>query len=397
MRQQKSMSTHDLKIAWLLPTAWFYWQPSLSELTKLYPNTKVFAGLFPGFAKGFENALDVEVVGKRKVVAVTKSSTSYGDNFTYLSPKIVLRLLQYRPRVVFSSSFGIWTILALLFKLIGGWKVVIAYEGSSPGVDYRNSPLRLWLRRMMVWAADACITNSNAGQKYLIENLASPQELTFVQPYEVPDTRSLAATNESLELVSQESQLKFSELKRPVFLFVGSIVPRKGVRCLLEACQLLKKAGFRSFSVLLVGDGPQQTELRDFTQQHQLEDCVTWVGRVNYDDIGTYFHHADVFVLPTLEDTWGMVVLEAMLMGKVVLCSTGAGTAELIVNGENGYRFSPNQPQELAAAMQRLIEDPSQLPAMAQRSKDIMTAYSPEKAGLFLSQVAASVLGVESI
>lgn len=384
------------KIAWLLPTAWFYWQPALSELTQHFPHTKVFTGLFPGFAKGLENTLDIELVGKQKVVAVTKSATSYGNNFTYLSPKILPRLFQYRPQVVFSSSFGIWTLLALLTKWLGGWKVVIAYEGSSPGVDYRNSPLRLGLRRAMVWVADAFITNSHAGQKYLIDCLGAPPELTFVQPYEVPDCRSLSEVNEALEWVAPGQPLRFSDLKRPVFLFVGSVVPRKGVACLLEACKLLKNAGSREFSVLLVGDGPQREDLQTFTQKHQLENCVIWVGRVSYGDMGSYFHHADVFVLPTLEDTWGMVVLEAMLLGKAVLCSTGAGAAELMLEGENGYRFPPDNPQVLAAAMQRLIENPDQLAEMGQRSQDIMAHYSPQKAGEFLSRVAVMVMGGES-
>lgn len=377
----------SIKIAWLLPTAWFYWQPSLSELTTLFSDTKVFAGLFPGFAKGFKNALDVEIVGQRKVVAVTQSATSYGDNFTYLSPKIVPRLLHFSPRVVFSSSFGIWTLLAILFKPLGGWKIVIAYEGCSPGVDYRNSPVRLSLRRAMVWAADACISNSEAGRQYLVEILGAPPELTFVQPYEVPDERSLGAVNTELKQVSPNHNLTFTDLAHPTFLFVGGVVPRKGVKCLLEACKQLKAAGHSKFNVLVVGDGSQLAELQAFTAQHKLDDCIIWVGRVNYDDIGTYFHYADVFVLPTLEDTWGMVVLEAMLLGKAILCSTGAGASELVKEGENGYCFSPDQPQELAAAMERLLTNPDQIAAMGQRSQAIMQQYTPRAAAEAMAKV----------
>ncbi len=381
----------NLRIAWLLPTAWFYWQPSLCELAKLFPQTKVFTGLFPGFAKGFEDALDVEVVGERKVVAVNQSATSYGDNFTYLSPKIIIRLLQYRPQVVFSSSFGVWTFLALLFKWLGRWKVVIAYEGSSPGVDYCHSPRRLRLRRAMVWAADAYITNSHGGQKYLTDVLGAPPELVVVQPYEVPDKRSLADVNPELSRVSSESELQFADLPRPTFLFVGSLVPRKGVQVLIEACRLLQQANSDPFSVLLVGDGPQRLELEALTQQHQLQDQVTWVGRVAYDDIGTYFHHTDVFVLPTLEDTWGLVVLEAMLLGKPVLCSTGAGASELIVEGDNGYCFEPDQPQDLAAAMAKLIQHPERIPTMGQCSQTIMHQYRPEIAAAAMANLATCV------
>ena len=381
----------DLRIAWLLPTAWFYWQPSLSELTKLFPKTKIFTGLFPGFAQGFENALDIEVVGERKVVAVTQSKISYGDNFTYLSPEIIPRLLNYKPDIVFSSSFGIWSILALVFKLIGGWKVVIAYEGSSPGVDYRNSKLRLALRRIMVRLSDACITNSYAGHDYLVNSLKASKGRVFVQPYEVPDVRSLTAINENLELVSQDNNLKFSDLQHPVFLFVGSIVPRKGVQCLLEACRILKESRLKPFTILVVGDGDQQSELQGLSQNYQLEDYVLWAGRVEYDNISTYFHRADVFILPTLEDTWGMVVLEAMLLGKPILCSKGAGASELVLDGKNGYCFEPNNPDELATVMQKIIDNPDSIHLMGQRSKDIMSQYSPQAAAEFMTKIIALI------
>ena len=380
-----------LQIAWLVPTAWFYWQPSLSELAKLFPNTKVFTGLFPGFAKGFENSLDVEVVGERKVIAVTQSKTSYGDNFTYLSPKIVPHLLSYKPDVVFSSSFGIWSLFALFLKWIGGWKVILAYEGSSPGVDYRNSSLRLALRRLMVCMADACITNSRAGKEYLVKILNAPDSKVFVQPYEVPDVRSLAGVNADLEFIDSKHLIKFSDLKHPVFLFVGSIVHRKGVQCLLEACQQLKASGIHDFTVLFVGDGAQRSEFETLSHELKLQDCVIWVGSVNYADISTFFHHADVFVLPTFEDTWGLVVLEAMLLGKPILCSKGAGASELVLEGENGYCFAPDHPAELALAMQKIIERPDLIQSMGFRSQEIMSQYSPQAAAELMAKIIALI------
>jgi glycosyltransferase involved in cell wall biosynthesis len=382
---------NELRVAWLVPTAWFYWQPSLSELTKLFPQTKVFTGLFPGFAKGFEGSLEVEVVGERKVIAVIQSKTSYGDNFTYLSPKIISHLFSYKPDVIFSSSFGVWSILALVFKFFGGWRVILAYEGSSPGVDYRGSKLRLLLRRIMVCLADACITNSHAGKDYLVNILNASSERVFVHPYEVPDARSLASINEDLELISQNSNLKFSDLQRPTFLFVGNIVSRKGVRCLLEACKTLKKSGNNHFTVLIVGDGEQRLELQELSSAYQLEGCVIWIGRVEYDNISTYFHRADVFVLPTFEDTWGMVVLEAMLLGKPILCSRDAGASELVQDGENGYCFDPNNSDDLALVMQKLIDNPSCIQFMGQRSTDIMTQYTPQTAAEFMSKMVTLV------
>jgi hypothetical protein len=155
--------SHNFRIAWLLPVAWFYWQPALCQFTQIFPQTKVFTGLFPGFARGFDNSFVVEVIGKFHVLEMARETTSYGSNFTYLSPSIIFHLLRLRPHAIFSSSFGIWTILALLLKPLCWWRVIIAYEGSSPSVDYRNSALRFLVRRLMVKLADACTTNSHAG------------------------------------------------------------------------------------------------------------------------------------------------------------------------------------------------------------------------------------------
>ncbi|MGA7937963.1 MAG: glycosyltransferase family 4 protein, partial [Kovacikia sp.] len=305
-------SAESLRIAWLLPVAWFYWQPALSEFARLFPQTTVFTGQFPGFAKGLEGTLQVEVLDKL-VVEINRNANSYGDYFTYLSPGIIGHLLKLRPQVIFSSSFGIWTIIALMLKPLLWARVIIAYEGSSPGVDYRNSAIRLFVRRIMVWLADACITNSQSGKDYLIEVLHARQERVFLQPYEVPDEKTLPG--------SAAIDADLDSLQRPIFLFVGQVVPRKGLPLLLEACADLQARGYNNFTLLVVGEGCQQEELKEFCHENHLNDRVQWVGRVSYDQIGSYFKSADVFVLPTLEDTWGVVTLEAMLLGKPILCS----------------------------------------------------------------------------
>lgn len=375
----------SIRIAWLLPVAWFYWQPALSEYTRLFPHTIVFTGLFPGYAKGLEETLKVEVVGQFRSIEIVRDESGYGDNFTYLSPSIISHLLRFKPQVIFASSFGVWTILALLLKPLLRWRVIIAYEGSSPGVDYRNSGSRLSIRRLMVGMADACITNSRAGSDYLIQILKADKDRVFVQPYEIPDEHTLPSITEgkTAELV---------ELEHPIFLVVGHVIPRKGLSILLKACVTLQARGYKKFTIQVVGDGAQQQELEIFCQEHQLSDRVQWAGRVAYDQIGIYFDRADVFVFPTLEDTWGVVTLEAMLLGKPILCSTGAGTAELVVPGENGYVFAPDDPDNLADLIQKFLDDPSLIATMGARSPQIMTQYTPVAAAQCLADITKLVM-----
>lgn len=378
-------SMNNLRIAWLLTSAFYYWHPMLSYFAKQFPQMKAFSANWRGYAPGFEDSFAVEIVGERKIISLTKAETGYGNNFTYLPLNIVGRLLKFKPQVIFSNSFGIWTLLALLFKAIGRWKVVIAYEGSSPSVDYRNSLPRLALRRTMVAAADACITNSRAGQAYLTEVLNAKAEKVFVHPYEVPAADSLVG-----QVTDTPPQL--ASLQEPIFLFVGGIVPRKGLQCLLDACMILQEKDCDRYTLLVVGEGKQREELETLTQEKGLGDRVRWIGRVDYSQLGAYFAKADVFVLPTLEDTWGMVVLEAMVLGKPILCSKWAGASELIIEGDNGYCFDPYEPEKLAQLMCCFINDSNLATSMGEKSQQIMAKYTPEAAAQFLSQVSSFVM-----
>jgi glycosyltransferase involved in cell wall biosynthesis len=384
--QPKMQNPPNLKIAWLLPVAWFYWQPAISELTKIFPHTTIFTGLFPGFAKGLEDTLKVEVIGEFKVIEIDRDENGYGDNFTYLSPKIIGDLLRLRPHIIFTSSFGVWTILALILMPLFRWRVIIAYEGSSPGVDYRHSAPRLFVRRLMVKLSAACISNSRAGGDYLIEILRADKERVFVQPYEIPDEHTLPGS----EAVAEPPLATVQH--RPVFLFVGHVIPRKGLPLLLAACAALQARGYDKYTIQVVGNGPQQSELETFCCEHGLTDRIQWVGRVPFDRIGTYFDLADVFVLPTMEDTWGVVTLEAMLLGKPILCSTGAGTAELVIPGENGYVFAPDDAEKLADLMQKFLDEPALIPIMGAKSQQIMRQYTPVAAAQCMADITKLVM-----
>lgn len=379
------MSRAALRVAWLFPSLEFanYWHPILSEFTKIYPNTTIYTGAWNGFSSGFENAFVLKQIGKMKFVDTVKSQQGYSEGFIYASPSIVLPLLRSRPDVIFTTGFCIWTLLVLLLKPMVGWQVVIAYEGSAPGVDYRSAPLRLRLRQWMGHWADAFITNSRAGKQYLTDILSIAEQKIFARPYQVSDASALLKQSQPAAALS---------LAKPIFLFTGQVVPRKGIQQLLEACTLLKAQGYEDYTLLIAGEGAQRQDLEVYAQTQGLQ-CVHWLGWVGYGQLGTYFQQADVFILPTLEDTWGMVTLEAMVFGKPVLCSKWAGSSEMVVEGENGYLFDPYQPEATAAVMRRFLEHPEQIGAMGQRSKALMAQHTPETAAHFLTKVAATVTG----
>ena len=382
--QARSISDSP-RVAWLLQGAGHYWQPILSEFTQLFPQTTVFTACWPGFLPEFEDSFTVKQVGKMKVLAMTGLSKGYSPSFTYLSPSIINHLLDFTPNVVFSTGFSIWTILALLFKPWHKWRVVIMYDGSSPGVDYRGSWLRLFQRQVIARFTDAFITNNSAGKTYLTEVIGAGESRVFNRPYLVPHPKTYSQNLENSKLASFQPQ-------HPIFLFAGNVIPRKGLYELLQACSILQIQGYREYTLLIVGDGSQRPELEGFVKTHNLENQVKWVGYVEYEHVGAYFQKADVFVFPTLEDVWGLVAVEAMMFGKPILCSKWAGAVEMVVEGENGYVFDPHKPEKLAELMSQLMNNPDLINQMGAKSKQIMALHTPEAVSKYLAEVVEYVL-----
>jgi glycosyltransferase involved in cell wall biosynthesis len=350
------------------------WQHILCEFTQKFPHTVTFTGCWSGYVPGFEETFTVEQVGETQYIETGSQSTSYNPGFSYASPRIIGRLLRFQPRVIFANAFSMWTAIAVALKPLGRWRVVITYEGGSPGVEYRQSRLRSWSRRVLVRLADAFVANSQAGRDYLVKSLNAQEDRVFTQPFLVPSVQAL------LQSTDPEVLKGHDHLRRPIFLYVGQIIPRKGLKVLLEACAALKRQGYENFSLLIIGEGSQRPELELWVKSEDLTAQVEWVGKVNYGHLGVYFQDADVFVFPTSEDIWGMVLPEAMALGKPVICSTGAGAAELVIAGENGFLFDPDRPDRLGELMRQFIDHPDLIPTMGERSLQIMAHHTPTDA-----------------
>lgn len=378
----------DLRVAWLVPEVGLgaYWQPVLREFTKVFKNTVFYTGgVWPGFDPEMPGSSAIQLVGKTTFVETTKIEAGYDRGFIVVSPSIIGYLLQFRPHIVFPQAFSLWTVIVALLKPLMRWKIAIIYDGSSPNTDFRDSSFRTFVRRILVRFADGFVSNSNAGKKYLMEVLNVPEDKIFTRTYLVPDAGAL------LKRLDQTKRPNL-ELKRPIFLYVGRITARKGIKTLLEACAILKSQGYTDYSLLIVGKGDQREELEAFIKDRNFEEQVTWAGWVEYGSLGAYFQQSDIFVFPTFEDVWGMVVPEAMVFGKPILCSNGAASCELIAESKNGYIFDPNNAKELSEKMRIFIDNPALIKSMGEISQQIISEKTPETAAKAYVEVASFLI-----
>ncbi len=142
----------------------------------------------------------------------------------------------------------------------------------------------------------------------------------------------------------------------PVVASVGRFVPYKGYRYLLEAARLVREAA-DDVHWILVGDGELRSELEAQCRSQGLEAWVRFTGW--REDIPEILAMADLFVLPSLGEHFGRVLIEAMAMGKAVVATDAGGVPEIVVHGETGLLVSPAQPRPLADAVLSLVNDPA--------------------------------------
>lgn len=386
----KAQGLSNIKVAWLIPSMarGYCWLRLLEEFANIFPVSSVFTGLWPPNQSRDEVAFNLNIVGKTRFITLGGSKSHYNTGIIIPPLGIPYHLLRFQPHVILTYGFSIWTIIALVLRPLAQWRVIIVYEGSTPTVDARESRVRTFVRKLMASSTHAFITNSHSGKSYLVQFLKAKNELVFVRPYLVPDIKYLSQKKVNVKKL-------LADASRPIFLYVGLLINRKGLKYLIEAFARLRREGYESFTLVIVGDGPRRVEFEKLAIEKGIDKHVKWMGWVDYSSLGCYFHSSDIFVFPTYEDTWGLVVLEAMAFGKPVICSQLAGAMEMVKNGENGFTFDPthDQPEELTEIIKRFIDNPHLIPRMGEKSKILASSHTPETVANYMKYIVEFVLG----
>jgi glycosyltransferase involved in cell wall biosynthesis len=376
-----------LRVAVLMPSMarGYYWQPILREFTRRFPRTLVLTGRWDGFLPDYEGTSNIRQLTGFRFITWKRSNTGDEVGFGLLPPSLLWILMKFRPAVIISASFTLWTLCALIVKALTRCPVIVEWEGSAPSVDFLDSPVRLTIRRIMARSVNQFYSNTREGLEYLRNVIGVPPSKLLLMRVQVPDIAAMSSAP------GRASDL--DGLSRPTFLFIGSLMKRKGPRYLIAAAHRLKERGCGDFSIVLLGSGDETEELRRLARSSGVERHVRFVGSVPYERLGFYFRGCDVFVLPTLEDTWGMVVLEALSFGKPVLCSKYAGTKEMIEPGVNGFIFDPRDTAELAQYMEQFICNPCLADEFGDHAARTMASYTPWHSGEMYEAVIARALG----
>ena len=146
----------------------------------------------------------------------------------------------------------------------------------------------------------------------------------------------------------------------PQLLFLSNLIESKGVLVLLDALKILKDKGY-SFICDFVGGETKEIDSKRFTEElnkRQLNRLVFYRGRKYGNEKEEFFEKADIFVFPSMEDCFPLVLLEAMASKLPIVTTTEGAIPDEVKDGENGLIAQRNNAESLAICISKLIDDP---------------------------------------
>jgi len=180
------------------------------------------------------------------------------------------------------------------------------------------------------------------------------------------------------DLTDQVDPALFREIERGfdsndcIFFFLGYLSERKGVQDLIRAFKLIEDDHAK---LIIGGAGEEEEKLLELSED---DGRIHFPGFLSDDQKATYFQLSDVFVLPSYNDPWGLVVNEAMMFGLPVITTTEVGARELVNN--NGLIIEAGDVPMIYQSLIRMLENPKLRDQMGEHSKDVIQNYDIEMA-----------------
>jgi glycogen(starch) synthase len=142
----------------------------------------------------------------------------------------------------------------------------------------------------------------------------------------------------------------------PLVVFAGRLEVEKGVQTLVDAMPRVRRSvpGARA---VVVGEGGAERELRAHARRRRLGSAMTFAGFVSDAELRATVAAADVAVVPSLYEPFGIVALEAMALGSPLVVARTGGLAAIVEEGRTGWQFAPGDPVDLAAVLTSALTD----------------------------------------
>jgi glycosyltransferase involved in cell wall biosynthesis len=256
-------------------------------------------------------------------------------------------LKKLKPDVVIASGFSILSFLTVRYCKKSGIPYLIG-TGATTHRD-RNDKLNFLktpVRKYIINDAKGFFVYGKSAIEYLRKFNVKDDRIYF--------TINTVDTTKFLEIGKARKYKDKSELN---LLYIGNVNKSKGIKYLLDAYKYLHKISNVKTNLHIVGGGDKLDYFIKYAGKNGLSDVI-FTGAVKNTDIYKYYEKSDIFVFPTLDDVFGLVLVEAAASGLPIISSLYAGgSVDVIKENYNGLIINPTNIIEFAEKIKKLIED----------------------------------------
>ncbi len=292
-------------------------------------------------------------------------------------------VLRGRPHLLHAHWWFPAGLLAWLLSLLSGIPYVITVHGTDAQVAGGNA-LFSYLCGRILSGAQAVMVSSDYLLSTLKANLSS-MHFRQIRLFKIPVP---------VEPFSGQESMDGRESDPNSILTVGRLTEQKNTGVLIDALAILQEEK-TPFHAVIVGDGPQRSEIERRISEKGLPDRVTLKMPGGRNELAREFASCGIFVLPSIREGLGLVLVEALLMKRPVAASRNGGTTEIVEDGVTGLLFDPHDPRDLAEKLSRLLRDRNLAEELASRGyEQVRSRFSPAYAAKLQADIYHSALGM---
>ncbi len=273
---------------------------------------------------------------RTKVLTIRRK---YDTQYKYIPIKLRETLHEINPDIIIGMEYNPVSLSALFWTRKNKKKFINLTDGTLNSEKSINLIQKL-NRKIIISKCDAAIASSTKAKEKLLA-WGIEQEKIFVSLLTVDLT-----TYKKIERVPEPGRL----------LYVGSMIERKGLDLLIRALPFVKTA----VTLRIVGNGTEDQieELKKIACNVGVENRIVFCGFKQGEELAEEYKKAMAFILPTREDCFGLVLLEAIASGVPVVSSIYAdGAYDIVIPGENGFLVDPYNEKEMASAIDQVLSN----------------------------------------
>ncbi len=312
--------------------------------------------------------IGVKILDNVHIPRTRRHANGYVERYELVVPYGVVRTLRrIDPDCVLSAEYGLRTGWAAVWRATSG-KALVTHADLSEEYEVGRGALRTTVRRLLLRASDRVVVNGQSGSRY-VQSLGCPPDRIVVSPY--PTDIDHFGKFEPVRHDDGTIRL----------IYVGQLIERKGLEPFVaQLSEVLRAQPDKRVSLTIAGEGDRRDAIAAL--QVPPNHTLSLIGPVRYQDLETVYGQAQAFVIPTLGDTWALVVNEAMASGLPVLGSIQSqAVSEIVGDDREGWVYDARSAQSARSAIERLLATTfEQRIAMGRAARAAAMRLTPERA-----------------